>query len=153
MSEFRLLQNAVAAYDIQIIEALAPLLHVSRDEDAAARRVIRAALQMTGEGGLLRSFYDEGAGVAAVLEGLRGAAQTADGSSPSHRADPPGQLTSRELELLRLSAQGMATSDLATALGLTQSTVKWYWQRIFAKLEVHRRFEAVKIARGRGWIA
>ena len=85
--------------------------------------------------------------VAAVLEGLRAAVQTADGSSASKRAGPPGQLTSRELELVRMSAQGMATSDLATALGLTHSTVKWYWQRIFAKLEVHRRFAAVKLAR------
>ena len=53
---------------------------------------------------------------------------------------------------MRLTAQGMATSDLALALGLTESTVKWYWQRIFGKLEVHRRFEAVKLAGGRGWI-
>ena len=90
--------------------------------------------------------------MAAVLEGLRAAAQAAHGSSVLIATGLAGQLTSRELELLRLTAQGMATSDLASALGLTQSTVKWYWQRIFAKLEVHRRFEAVKLARGRGWI-
>ena len=142
-------RNTLGSFRATLLAAL----HVSRDETAAARRVIRAALQMTGAGGLLRSFYDEGAGVAAVLEGLRAAAQTADGSSASKRWGAPGQLTSRELELVRLSAQGMATSDLATALGLTHSTVKWYWQRIFAKLEVHRRFAAVKLARGRGWIA
>ena len=134
------------------ISAVLAALHVSRAETAAARRVIRAALKMTGEGGLLRGFYDQGAGVAAVLEGLRAAAQAAHGSSVSITTGLAGQLTSRELELLRLTAQGMATSDLASALGLTQSTVKWYWQRIFAKLEVHRRFEAVKLARGRGWI-
>lgn len=64
----------------------------------------------------------------------------------------PCLLTARELEIVRLTAQGMAISDLALALGLTESTVKWYWQRIFAKLEVHRRFEAVKLAGGRGWI-
>ena len=60
------------------------------------------------------------------------------------------QFSAGELEIVNLTAQGMATSDLSGALGLTSSTVKWYWQRIFSKLQVHRRFEVVKVARSRG---
>lgn len=69
------------------------------------------------------------------------------------RYSPCHVLTGRELEIVVLTAPGMATSDLTRALGLTGSTAKWYWQRIFAKLEVHRRFEVIKVARHRGWIA
>jgi LuxR family maltose regulon positive regulatory protein len=41
----------------------------------------------------------------------------------------------------------MATSDICRVVNLSENTVKWYWSRIFAKLQVHRRFDAIKAAR------
>ena len=156
------------------ISAVLARLHASRDETGAALRVLRAALQMTDQDGFVRSFVDEGPLVVAVLQqwrtgmlaplditgrrvdGMLVAAElgiVCDRVHLSTVVSPRHVLTGRELEIVVLTAQGMATSDLASALGLTSSTVKWYWQRIFSKLEVHRRFEVVKVARHRGWIS
>ncbi len=156
------------------ISAVLTALHVSRDETGAALRVLRTALQSAGEDGFVRSFVDEGPQVVAVLRTLQaGVPEPPDAigrrvqsilaaidvvtdsgdvqqSAPGH---PCATLTGRELEIVTLTAQGMATSDLSRALGLTDSTVKWYWQRIFSKLQVHRRFDAVTVARRHGWIS
>jgi LuxR family maltose regulon positive regulatory protein len=62
-------------------------------------------------------------------------------------------LSEREIEILRLTAANLLTSEIAAALGLAESTIKWYWKRIFEKRGVHRRFLAVRVARMRGLIA
>ncbi len=57
-----------------------------------------------------------------------------------------GRLTPRELEVLRLLADGRGTPELAAALGISRVTVRNHLQRIFSKLEVHSRIEAVAAA-------
>lgn len=59
----------------------------------------------------------------------------------------------REQELLRLAASGFSSMHVCTELGLKPTTVKWYWQRIYAKLGVNERQAAVVAARQAGWIA
>ncbi len=61
-------------------------------------------------------------------------------------------LTPRELEVLRLTAQGLSNADIAQRLFLALSTVKGYQQRIFEKLHVQRRTEAIVRARELGLI-
>jgi DNA-binding NarL/FixJ family response regulator len=56
-------------------------------------------------------------------------------------------LTERELEILRLLAEGMSNSDIAQHLVLALSTVKWYLNIIYSKLEVANRTQAVARAR------
>ena len=53
------------------------------------------------------------------------------------------KLSTRELEILKLTALGMANKDIALALGLTLRTVKGYLADIFSKLRVGSRTEAV----------
>lgn len=57
------------------------------------------------------------------------------------------RLNQREVEILRLIAQGLSNSEVAGRLILAVSTVKWYINNIFGKLHVHNRTQAV--ARGR----
>jgi LuxR family maltose regulon positive regulatory protein len=49
----------------------------------------------------------------------------------------------REIEVLRLLAQAMPNKKIARALDLSPETVKWYLSRIYAKLQVSGRDEAV----------
>jgi len=53
------------------------------------------------------------------------------------------KLSTRELEILKLTALGMANKDIALALGLSLRTVKGYLADIFSKLRVGSRTEAV----------
>ena len=62
-------------------------------------------------------------------------------------------LTRREAEVLKLAAKGMSNRDIAGYLGLTEGTVKGYFVRIFSKMSVSSRTEAVTEAVKRGWVS
>jgi len=57
--------------------------------------------------------------------------------------DPPGSLSPREREILRWLCQGKSGADIATILGLALPTVTTHIQRIYGKLRVHDRVNAV----------
>jgi ATP/maltotriose-dependent transcriptional regulator MalT len=56
---------------------------------------------------------------------------------------PYEPLGERELEVLRLVAQGASTQEIAHQLGVAISTVKTYLKGIYGKLDVHSRAQAV----------
>lgn len=57
------------------------------------------------------------------------------------------ELSKRELEILRLLAQGHSNQEIASLLFVSLSTVKTHNQNIFDKLEVKRRTQAVEKAK------
>jgi two-component system, NarL family, response regulator LiaR len=66
-------------------------------------------------------------------------------------AGPSTVLTPRELEVLRCLAQGLGNKQIASTLGLSARTVQTHLTRIFAKLGVTSRTEAVLYAVRQGW--
>ena len=56
------------------------------------------------------------------------------------------RLTTRELEVLKLVAQGMSNRDVAEALFIAENTVKNHVRNILEKLQLHSRMEAVVYA-------
>ncbi len=60
------------------------------------------------------------------------------------------ELSERELDVLRLMAQGMNNLDIAAALNIGESTVKSHVNRILSKLGVNDRTQAVIVAIKRG---
>ncbi len=61
-------------------------------------------------------------------------------------------LSSREVQVLKMIAAGHKTRDIASSLDLSQSTVKMYVSRIFTKLGVESRAQAIREAERRGLI-
>jgi len=67
--------------------------------------------------------------------------------SASHSVGSPnGSLTRREVEVLRLMADGRSTRATAEALHVSPATVRNHVQNVLAKLGVHSRLEAVAYA-------
>ena len=56
---------------------------------------------------------------------------------------PRTDLTAREIEVLRLAAQGLRNSDIAASIGRTPETVKAHLKHVMRKLGVRDRTEAV----------
>ena len=69
------------------------------------------------------------------------------------QAPTPDALTEREMEVLRLIAQGMANKKIAAELQVTERTVKAHASAIMGKLGAGNRTEAVRVAVQRGLIA
>jgi len=65
---------------------------------------------------------------------------------PTMRPAPFAELTPRELEVLRLVARGLSNSEIAHELVVGDATVKTHVARIFSKLDLHDRAQAVVLA-------
>ena len=62
----------------------------------------------------------------------------------------PGGLTRRELEILKLVAEGHSNAALARMLWVTEQTVKFHLSNVYRKLEVANRTEASRWAQVNG---
>ncbi|WP_329787026.1 response regulator transcription factor [Lentzea sp. DG1S-22] len=61
-------------------------------------------------------------------------------------------LTDRELEVLRLAANGTDAPDIAVALSLSVGTVRNYLTTIMTKLNGRNKVDAIRIAEEAGWL-
>jgi LuxR family maltose regulon positive regulatory protein len=117
--------------------------------------------------GYIRIFLDVGEPVRELLAAyLRSAAprhnlyaqKVLDAFSPLRGADSPGTqqggliepLSGRELEVLQLMALGKTNKEIAGQLIISPGTVKAHTARIYRKLDVSNRTEAVACARQLG---
>jgi LuxR family maltose regulon positive regulatory protein len=151
---------------LRVLESL--VLYEEGDADAALVS-LRRALDLAAPEGYLRSFLDLGDPMEAflrrALEGetlpessvgyvrrLLSRFRPAPPVKPSQpRAELPSEpLTQREMEVLRLIAEGLSNQQIADRLFLALSTVKGHARILFDKLQVERRTEAVARARELG---
>ena len=161
--------RAALRWDIQIAQ-----LHIMLEERKLAMRALRRAIEQASHERFVRSFLDEGALIRALLAdqavesgyppGERDVfvrhVLEAGGSgegSPTNGAEPAnvglkGRLSGRELELLRLAGHGLRNKEIALKFGMTEGTVKWYFQGLFDKLGTRRRAGLVQRARQLGLI-
>ena len=160
-----------------VLQALA---HAARGDAEQALLLLREALALAEPGGFIRLFVDEGEPMAELLrtlkaecsrrseplatyvERLLAAFPTVMAQDDAtrvkqdvHRSSFVVQpfvepLSQRELEILRLIAQGLSNQEIGDRLCLSLSTIKGYNRQIFDKLQVQRRTEAVARAREAG---
>ncbi len=117
----------------------------------ALRHGVRAILRADASAAeILAAIEAAAAGLAAIdpadLEALVIAA------SPQPVADAATPLTARELEVLRMLAEGAANKTVAYKLGISEHTVKFHVAQILAKLHAGTRTEAVTVGIRKGLI-
>lgn len=71
---------------------------------------------------------------------------------PNTRARETLGISDRELEVLELLAAGQSNKEIANQLNVSPNTVKTHVAKLFEKLEVRRRTEAILRARELGMI-
>ncbi|MBF0843401.1 response regulator transcription factor, partial [Streptococcus danieliae] len=61
-------------------------------------------------------------------------------------------LTSQEVQVLQLVAQGLSNKSIAQTIHLSEGTIRNYMTNILDKLNAENRTAAAKIAQEQGWI-
>jgi LuxR family transcriptional regulator, maltose regulon positive regulatory protein len=153
---------------VMVLQALA---HHAHGEKNQAAQLVGDALVLAEAGGFIRIFLDEGSPMAQLLSeavakgimpdyigtllaGFEAQKHRNAGESPirtfpsSHSLIEP--LSQRELEILQLIAQGLSNREISERLFLALDTVKGHNRRMYEKLHVQRRTEAVASARELG---
>jgi DNA-binding NarL/FixJ family response regulator len=130
------------------------MLTVSENEDdvtaalrAGARAYVLKGVAARELVGILRAVaagdvYVTPTLAASLLYELTGAGKTAQ------PADPLGELTERERQILERVAAGDSNKEIATHLQISEKTVKHHMTNILQKLQVRNRVEAALMARG-----
>jgi ATP/maltotriose-dependent transcriptional regulator MalT len=62
-------------------------------------------------------------------------------------------ITARELEVLQLIAEGLSTREMAERLFVSENTIKTHCSRVFDKLGVKRRTQAVQTGKSLGLLS
>jgi LuxR family maltose regulon positive regulatory protein len=149
---------------VMVLQAVALQAHGEQDN---ALQVLGDALALAEPDGFVRIFVDEGAPMAELLQKMRAKGGrrseyihkllTAFGQKenihPSSLNPQPfllEPLSQRELEILQLIAQGLSNREISERLFLALDTVKGHNRRIYGKLQVQRRTEAIARARELG---
>jgi len=153
---------------VMVLQAVGRHAHGEKEK---AVQLLGAALALAEPGGFIRLFVDEGAPmrrllseavahrimpeyvgkVLAAFETQKPKSEDKSSLSPAAPAQPLIEpLTQRELEVLRLIAQGLSNREISERLFIALITVKGHNQKIFGKLQVKRRTEAIARARELG---
>jgi DNA-binding NarL/FixJ family response regulator len=139
--------DALIAIRSQFINARVVILSTSHGDFE-----IQRALELGARGFLLKSLpaADILAGIRQVHAGKRCVPPQVAAELAAYLAED--SLTEREIEVLRLVAQGNRNRDVAAHLSITEETVKSHVKHVMEKLGADDRTEAVVIAMRRGII-
>jgi LuxR family maltose regulon positive regulatory protein len=166
----RALRSAVSggrgrnAVEFLVLQAVA-WAGLSRPDKALA--VIERALQLSRGEGIVRPFVNAGRELIPYLRHLKSGERSRTAVAailrPGGSGDPvAGEMATggisesfhhREVQILELASQGMRNREIGKNLFLAEETVKWYMKRLFCKLGVRTRTEAIANARKLGLLA
>jgi LuxR family maltose regulon positive regulatory protein len=141
-------------------------LHAGLGDDRASRADYRLALELGQSEGYISIFVEEGPPIAAALKNLleqnqlgtvqpdyvRQILAAFPGPGPStatpSRLPPEFEpLTERELDVLRLMAEGMKYEEIAERLYISLNTVRSHVKAVYGKFGVDNRTKAIEAAR------
>jgi len=98
-------------------------------------------------------FLEKASNPNVIIEGLRSllppdiAVDTADAAAPV-----PTKLSKRQKQLILMLDQGLSNRDIAEKLSISEHTVKVHFWRLFRRLGVNSRTQALHFARTNGWL-
>ena len=158
---------------ILILQALA---HNAQGDGRGALSTLMSALRLAEPDGYVRIFIDEGEEMRRLIEDCRSKMEKGKPALNAYLARLLGELsdkqaaaahqltidylkkaigeplTDREVEVLRLLATSMTSTEIATELYIATSTARTHIKNIYSKLSVNRRMEAVHRAKELGVI-
>ena len=122
----------------------------AREREWLRRVLADAGIDVAAESGVAPSAADRPDAIDAVIE--ISPADTGPRPDRKFLDDLPEPLTTRELQVLALLAEGLPNKQIAAELGISDQTVKFHVAAIIGKLGASNRTDAVRRAVRRGLI-
>jgi DNA-binding NarL/FixJ family response regulator len=117
----------------------------------ALRLGVRAILPRDASAGEITAAVEAAAAGLAVID-PRELETLVASTAPARTSTEPVTLTARELEVLRMLAEGAANKTIAWKLDISEHTVKFHVASILTKLNASSRTEAVTIGIRKGLV-
>ena len=177
LGQTRAAQEAAGAIaELISIGVLEAAVAEAAGQRAPALRALERSVALAAPGGYIRRFVDDGGSVAHLLPLVRRVAPVfVDELSVAFATEPTGgtpaptdargamlwqdgdghpleTLTTRELDVLRLMAQGASNADIAAGLTVSLGTAKWHVGHVLAKLGATSRTQALVRAQQLGLV-
>jgi two-component system nitrate/nitrite response regulator NarP len=138
-------ERAVALIDA--LGRLLPSAEIVIVADTPSRRLLGAVLERS-LGGLLLTDHPATDLVSSLAHIARGQAVLPSGWQATlarRSSEPLDTLSDRQLEVLRLLAEGCSYEEIGGRLYISVNTVKFHTRSIFERLGVHNRMAAVRV--------
>jgi DNA-binding NarL/FixJ family response regulator len=100
------------------------------------------------------AFIEKSNTPAQIIAALRSLLVTEDEAAAEDIAAPAGptKLSKRQKQLILMLDQGLSNRDIAEKLDISEHTVKVHFWRLFRRLGVNSRTQALHFARTNGWL-
>lgn len=133
------------------VQEVSPRTNIIALTNFKDRRTVQAAVEAGATGYILKNV-----GIDELAQAIRTASQGKSILAPEaaqilieatyRKPEPGGNLTPREIEVLKLMATGLTNGEIGERLYISRSTVKNHVSNILMKLDVATRTEAVTVA-------
>ena len=100
------------------------------------------------------AFIEKSNSPALIIAALRSLLVSEEQAAIEDAATPAGptKLTKRQKQLILMLDQGLSNRDIADKLEISEHTVKVHFWRLFRRLGVNSRTQALHFARTNGWL-
>jgi DNA-binding NarL/FixJ family response regulator len=100
------------------------------------------------------AFIEKSNSPAQIIAALRTLLVTEEDAALEDAATPAGptKLSKRQKQLILMLDQGLSNRDIADKLDISEHTVKVHFWRLFRRLGVNSRTQALHFARTNGWL-
>ncbi len=143
------LPDTLGMSGVQVLKAKFPNIPLAVVTSSSASEYEARCLEAGAD-----AFIEKSDSPAQIIAALRSLLVTEEQAAIEDAATPAGptKLSKRQKQLILMLDQGLSNRDIAEKLEISEHTVKVHFWRLFRRLGVNSRTQALHFARTNGWL-
>ena len=143
------LPDTLGMSGVQVLKAKFPNIPLAVVTSSSASEYEARCLEAGAD-----AFIEKSNSPAQIIAALRSLLVTEEEAAIEDAATPAGptKLSKRQKQLILMLDQGLSNRDIAEKLDISEHTVKVHFWRLFRRLGVNSRTQALHFARTNGWL-
>lgn len=143
------LPDTLGMSGVQVLKAKFPDIPLAVVTSSSANEYEARCLEAGAD-----AFIEKSNSPAQIIAALRSLLVTEEEAAIEDAATPTGptKLSKRQKQLILMLDQGLSNRDIAEKLDISEHTVKVHFWRLFRRLGVNSRTQALHFARTNGWL-